>query len=181
MPNISINKERECISCNKVKPATTEYFFYRNKARGWFSSWCKDCRVEKRKETFERELLLQRNRRGLKPCSICGSTELAKMASYCTPCYKTRKRAQKKLDKAVYKSRLRKAIPKWANREAIREIYANRPEGMHVDHIIPLRGELVCGLHIETNLQYLTKEINMMKSNRFQDGNHYSLNHGSSS
>jgi hypothetical protein len=71
----------------------------------------------------------------------------------------------------VYRNALRKArvlerTPKWANLEIIREIY-NNAEGMHVDHIVPLMGELVCGLHVENNLQYLTPEENMSKGNKF--------------
>ena len=57
--------------------------------------------------------------------------------------------------------------PKWADMAKIREIYANKPEGYHVDHIIPLRGKLVSGLHVENNLQYLTAEENMRKHNTF--------------
>jgi hypothetical protein len=66
------------------------------------------------------------------------------------------------------KRRARKlhATPSWANLALIKEIYANA-EGMHVDHIIPLQGELVCGLHVENNLQYLTPEENLAKSNKF--------------
>lgn len=59
------------------------------------------------------------------------------------------------------------AIPKWADLDMIKEIYACCPEGSHVDHIIPLQGELVCGLHVETNLQYLTVEENLKKGNRY--------------
>jgi len=73
---------------------------------------------------------------------------------------------------ARYHSRLReiaesRQCPKWANRAKIREIYVNRPDGCHVDHIIPLRGKLVSGLHIETNLQYLPIAENMKKHNTF--------------
>lgn len=57
------------------------------------------------------------------------------------------------------------AIPKWADLDAIREIYENVPEGHEVDHIIPLQGRNVCGLHCENNLQYLTAEENRRKSN----------------
>lgn len=56
----------------------------------------------------------------------------------------------------------------WADQEKIKEIYRNCPEGMHVDHIIPLKGELVSGLHVAENLQYLSPEENMKKGNRFE-------------
>ena len=168
---------KECISCKIDKPKNAEHFYYRNKARGWLSSWCKACRKEKRVAYKTRELSLQRKRRGLKPCAECGTTDLEKGSMYCETCFKARKRRKKKLDKAIYKGRLRKAMPVWADRQAIRHIYQNRPKGMHVDHIVPLRGEMVCGLHVENNLQYLPSEINMKKSNSFNDGNHYSLEH----
>lgn len=66
------------------------------------------------------------------------------------------------------KLKMRKAMPSWANIERIKEIYLDASKrGMHVDHIIPLNGELVCGLHVESNLQILTAEENLKKGNRF--------------
>ena len=57
--------------------------------------------------------------------------------------------------------------PKWADNNKILRIYQDRPSGYHVDHIIPLHSKLVCGLHVEGNLQYLTAKENLAKSNSF--------------
>lgn len=56
--------------------------------------------------------------------------------------------------------------PAWADLNVIREIYRLCPEGHHVDHVIPLNGKTVSGLHVEYNLQYLTAAENVRKSNR---------------
>ena len=58
--------------------------------------------------------------------------------------------------------------PAWANLEAIKTIYANCPEGYHVDHVIPLQGKNVSGFHIESNLQYLSASENSKKFNKYQ-------------
>ena len=66
-----------------------------------------------------------------------------------------------------------RATPAWANLDAIRAIYAEakRLQEMDgvprdVDHIVPLRGRNVCGLHVETNLQILTARENRKKGAR---------------
>jgi 5-methylcytosine-specific restriction endonuclease McrA len=59
-------------------------------------------------------------------------------------------------------------VPTWANLEAIKEIYrVARESGMVVDHIIPLRGRLVSGLHVEGNLQLLSQKENDKKGNKY--------------
>jgi hypothetical protein len=65
--------------------------------------------------------------------------------------------------------------PKWANIQAIKDIYElavfvseEMGEAYHVDHVIPLRGKLVSGLHIETNLQIIKAVDNLSKNNKFE-------------
>lgn len=75
---------------------------------------------------------------------------------------------------AARRARVIKATPPWANQEAIFAFYEKAKRHTvetgvphHVDHIIPLRGKNVCGLHVETNLQILTGSENSRKGNRF--------------
>lgn len=66
---------------------------------------------------------------------------------------------------ASKRARLKNRIPVWADKQSIKDFYKNCPEGYHVDHIIPLFGKYVSGLHIINNLQYLPAKENIQKSN----------------
>lgn len=68
------------------------------------------------------------------------------------------------------------ATPAWADLKRIEAIYeeANqkaKTDGMRydVDHIVPLRGKKVCGLHVESNLQIILAIDNKRKNNRFEE------------
>jgi hypothetical protein len=65
-----------------------------------------------------------------------------------------------------YKGERALRIPPWSQKELIEQFYENCPEGYQVDHIIPLKGKEVSGLHVIENLQYLTAEENLSKSNK---------------
>jgi 5-methylcytosine-specific restriction endonuclease McrA len=61
--------------------------------------------------------------------------------------------------------------PKWLTKEHLLEIktlYVRATEArLEVDHIVPLQGKNVSGLHVPWNLQLLTKSENRRKCNRF--------------
>jgi hypothetical protein len=74
---------------------------------------------------------------------------------------------------AIHQQRVRHATPPWADKVAIRAVYAEarrltRATGIphEVDHELPLRGREVCGLHVERNLRVVPSVVNRSKSNR---------------
>lgn len=87
------------------------------------------------------------------------SSRVGSLSSECLLCHRARIK-QYKLDFA-------KQVPNWANTKDIKEFYLACPAGMEVDHIIPINGVLVSGLHVLNNLQYLSKQDNLYKSNKF--------------
>jgi hypothetical protein len=64
----------------------------------------------------------------------------------------------------------KRATPPWLTaeqRQQIVAIYEACPKGYHVDHIIPLTSDIVCGLHVPWNLQILPASENISKGNKF--------------
>jgi 5-methylcytosine-specific restriction endonuclease McrA len=91
--------------------------------------------------------------------------------------------AHKKRNPEVYKAltsarkrRHREATPKWITKEQkleIRGLYLKAIETTRitgeryvVDHIVPLINDAVCGLHVPWNLQVITQQENLVKSNK---------------
>ncbi len=74
---------------------------------------------------------------------------------------------------AIRRASKLRAVPKWANKFFMKEIchLAQLRTKMfgykwHVDHIVPLRSKIVCGLHVENNLQVIPAAHNWSKGNR---------------
>ena len=69
---------------------------------------------------------------------------------------------------AAHKKVIKIRTPSWSDMTKIVEFYKGCPDGYHVDHVIPLRGNIVSGLHVVENLQYLPARENISKSNRYE-------------
>jgi hypothetical protein len=92
--------------------------------------------------------------------------------------YDKKHRAEKTATEAFRRAQKLKATPPWLtkdHREQIKDLYKLREEltvktGIihHVDHIIPLINENVCGLHVPWNLRVIPGLENLKKSNKVE-------------
>jgi hypothetical protein len=76
---------------------------------------------------------------------------------------------QNQLRAKKYKYAKGRQTVKWNDELVMKMIYEDCPEGYHVDHIIPVQGKNVSGLHVHTNLQYLLAADNIKKGNKYED------------
>jgi hypothetical protein len=106
-------------------------------------------------------------------CVKCGGPRIkgGTSAHLCRKCYHNgyyhRKNAAERARRNARRSYLKRVTPAWADREAIRQYYRDCPAGFDVDHVVPIRGKRVCGLHVLENLQYLAPSANKQKLNKF--------------
>ena len=139
---------KECSTCEETKDYS-EFFKQPRNKDGYFGQ-CKFCVNEKRKERKDRINEKQREY--------------------------YRNNRQYYITKGYLRAKqVKQAKPKWLTDDhlfMIEEIYElrylrSKLTGVvhHVDHIVPLRGQNCCGLHVPWNLQVIPAQDNLIKSN----------------
>lgn len=89
--------------------------------------------------------------------------------------YKEKNRDKVNANHAKRKAAKLQRTPAWADQQKIRYHYSLAKYfefitlgiKYHVDHIVPLQGENVCGLHVPENLQVLRFDQNCSKNNKW--------------
>lgn len=134
---------------------------------------CKECGVEKE----EHEFYSPPGRQPYKKCRTCTLQRISIWQSNNTEkVIATKAKHQKK--KALYyaekretrRSMIKRATPAWANsffmQEALRLArLRTKMFGFKwsVDHIVPIQSQIVCGLHVQNNLQVIPLRDNILK------------------
>jgi len=144
--------------------------------RSTLTCHCVECLVCFRKKTNSKYRKRVRRYRGENRIAIKEKAKLWTTANPKKVAARTRRwcRANKgKVNARAARRRARqiKVTPLWLTEvqwDEIEKIYElAAEEGLTVDHIIPLQGERVCGLHVPWNLQLLSNEQNAKKGNTF--------------
>lgn len=141
---------KTCNKCGKTKPLSC-FNLDRNKYR----SLCKEC-----KQLQDRTYYEKNKKRIVKRCK-----EYQKLNKASHNAYKAEKRALKLNATPKWLSKQQKTaikleyqLAKWCSEVMLVEY--------HVDHIIPLKGFKVCGLHVPWNLQVIPAKDNIKKGNK---------------
>lgn len=156
-------------TCSACELSMDLSLFYLRKGKP--RSECKSCTLSQNKKTVTKEAKNKAQTRYRKD----NREEINEKHS----AYKKANRGLSNAQWMKYHANKKNATPPWLTKEQeddIKAMYvlAKKYEKLcniryHVDHIVPLAGKDVCGLHVPWNLQLLPASINMTKGNRHNE------------
>ncbi len=162
-----------CPCCKEDKENS---FFYIDKIRKTgLSYYCKSCTTVKNKEKYEANK--EKRLLKMKQYYYKNKEQLLQDSKIRCKEWREKNKDRHNAKAAKYRSSKLKASPKWADNDKIQQYYSVAKYldwisggfvKHHVDHIVPLQGKTVCGLHVENNLQILTSKDNFSKHNKWE-------------
>jgi 5-methylcytosine-specific restriction endonuclease McrA len=158
---------KKCTEC-KIKKELSDFTSQKGGKFG-LKSRCALCTNKNRRQYYSKNKEKERNSRKNR-YKLNRDKELAYNQEY-------KKNNKGAVNAVAAKRRAKKlqATPKWLTEEQldrIKQIYINAQDlrwedEMHVDHIIPLQGKNVSGLHVPWNLRIISAEENLRKGNKY--------------
>lgn len=159
---------KTCITCNNQKSFSE--FAKRIDSKDGLRNNCKLCQKERDAKNYQNNLLNRRNQQStyyvINAKKILKQKEIYRLNNMPKIIARNVKRYAAKLQRT----------PRWLTREHLGEIeqFYSRASmdtkklgiKFEVDHIIPLQGKNVSGLHVPWNLQILTEIANIKKGNK---------------
>lgn len=160
-------------NCSTCEAPTADADFYRRRERANPSSVCRQCaraknragrlRILAKNPSWEKDRMAARRKN-----EAVNANDLRVQRQRYARSEEVRVKA--KMCRDAYRESRVIATPAWADMSAIRSVYVEATaKDLHVDHIVPLKGRNVCGLHVSWNLQLLTAFENRSKLNRFAE------------
>jgi hypothetical protein len=175
---------KTCIRCHQDKP---DFDFGKcGMRKSGLLSWCKECESDRCKVKYE-----ARKNAQLEKAKEWRSSNKEKFALSIQSWRKANPNRMKELYRSWAQANKDKVNAKWMARDAAKknrtpnwlteddhwmieqayDIASKRKQlfgfDWHVDHIVPLQGKTVSGLHVPWNLQVIPAKLNQQKSNRF--------------
>lgn len=162
---------KTCSCCKQSKPFAE---FNKNRAnKDGFQYQCNSCRKESNAKSFQKISEEVRLRR-ITSAKEWKQKNKEKVQAYRKE-YDTKNRATKTYRQVLRELSKKQRTPIWVDNEEkflIEEVYhlakiREQATGIkwHVDHIVPLQGKTVSGLHTISNLQVITAKENLRKHN----------------
>ena len=165
---LAIDTMKKCIKCNNSKSLD---LFYKDKSKkDGHTSYCKVCSANKSKSHYANN-----KEAAIKRASDWYANNKEYRQAYRRKHYLENK-GQYNSSINLRRAAKLKATPSWLTEKQLNDIYAiykscakiteRTGKAHHVDHIIPLQGVDVCGLHVPWNLAILPASMNLAKHNK---------------